>query len=87
MKRIMIAIAAIVGGTTAAFAQSDGITAQGTNPEGQAYTPPGFNQGLQVYPEARQAPGQKPGMEDYPACTKEVKDRCVQTYTRWTDRN
>lgn len=63
----------------------DGITRQGTNPEGQACTPEGFNQGLTAYPQCAAMGGPAPGLEEYPPCTSEVKDRCIQTYTRWTD--
>lgn len=91
MKLKIIAIAALMGSATVATAQTDpngpavppgdGITMQGNNPEGQAYTPPGYNVGLNVYPD-----GQVANMQNYPACTDRVVDRCMQTYTRWTSR-
>ena len=92
--KLAILIATIALGGTAAAAQTtssptppgDGITRQGTNPEGQACTPPGFNQGLWVYPACVAMGGPLPGMPDYPPCTTRVTDRCVQTYTRRTDR-
>lgn len=96
MKEAILAAALALGGATMAQAQmdpngpamppGDGITMQGTNPEGQAYTPSGFNQGINVYPSAAAAPGMAPGMAAYPACTNQVKDRCMQTYTRWAAR-
>ena len=91
MKSTIIAIAALIGSATVATAQTDpngpavppgdGITMQGTNPDGQAYTPPGYNVGLEVYPD-----GIVPAMQNYPVCTRQVVDRCVQTYTKWTSR-
>lgn len=96
MKLTILAVAAALGGGSIAFAQSDpngpsvppgdGITRMGTNPDGQAYTPPGYNVGLNIYPPATAAPGADPGMERYPSCSAQVKDRCVQTYTKWTSR-
>lgn len=58
----------------------DGITRLGTNPEGQPFTPPGFNQGMNVYPAASVAPGAMPGMAEYPRCSRQVTDRCIQAY-------
>lgn len=58
----------------------DGITRMGTNPGGQPFTPPGFNQGMNVYPAAAMAPGMMPGMAEYPRCSRQVTDRCVQAY-------
>ncbi len=58
----------------------DGITRMGTNPEGQPFTPPGFNQGMNVYPAATMAPGAMPGMVEYLRCSRQVTDRCVQAY-------
>ncbi len=62
----------------------DGITRQGTNPEGQACTPPGFNIGLGAYPQCGAVGGPAIGADSYPPCTSQVTDRCIQTYTRWT---
>lgn len=87
MKVFVLAAALTVG--SAAWAQvppGDGITQQGTNPEGQACTPDGFNQGLSVYPPCEALGGPAPGMEEYPPCTRQNADRCLQTYTRWTER-
>ena len=93
--KVAIFAAALALGTTAAAAQTsnyapvppgDGITRMGTNPEGQACTPEGWNRGLSVYPACSAMGGPMVGMEDYPPCTRQVKDRCVQIYTRWTNR-
>lgn len=95
MKIALFAGIALMG-ASAAVAQSssyqpvppgDGITRQGTNPEGQACAPQGYNIGIAAYPQCTAMGGPLPegaGMEDYPPCTKQVKDRCRQTYTRWT---
>ncbi len=65
----------------------DGITARGHNPEGQPFTPAGFNTGMgqAVYPPAAAAPAGLIG-GDYPVCSARVTDRCVQSYTRYTRR-
>lgn len=63
-----------------------GITQQGTDPNGQAYVPPGANQGAGVYPQAMAAPGMAPGMANYPPCSRTVTDRCIQTYERGVRR-
>lgn len=68
----------------------DGITQQGTNPEGQAVAPPGANQTITPIPGATviPAPNQeavfapKPASGDYPICSKTVTDNCVQSYER-----
>lgn len=68
----------------------DGITQQGTNPEGQAVAPPGANQTITPIPGATivPAPNQeavfapKPASEDYPSCSSTVTDGCVQRYER-----
>lgn len=94
MKFVMMAAALTLG--TAAVAQTDpnapsvppgdGITMLGNNPEGQACTPEGFNQGLNAYPPCSALGGPAPGLEEYPPCSDRNADRCIQTYTRWTDR-
>lgn len=52
-----------------------------------------LNVGLGVYPQCvgvggpiETAAGPIEGADDYPPCTRQVKDRCVQAYTRWTNR-
>lgn len=72
--------------TTTAVPPGDGITRLGNDPEGQPCTPAGFNAGLAVYPACSAMGGPVPGLADYPPCSAEVKDRCTQTYTRWTER-
>ena len=93
MIRTLLTAAALVCGT-AALAPADaaeptppgdGITRQGTNPEGQPCTPAGFNQGLEVYRDCIAMGGPVPALEDYPRCSRFVTDRCIQAYTRWTD--
>jgi hypothetical protein len=68
----------------------DGVTQQGTDPNGSAVAPPGANEPLAVPPGAvvvsnpNQAAVFTPqqATTDYPACSKTVTDRCVQTYER-----
>jgi hypothetical protein len=92
MKTLIFAAALTISG--AAFAQSGatvadqsqstgplGRTQQGTDPEGQACTPAGFNAGTTAY----QACGAMPAMgagATRPACSRTVTDGCVQTYER-----
>jgi hypothetical protein len=90
MRIFVIAAALIFGG--AAIAQTppgDGITQQGTNPEGINCTPPGFNQGLGIYPpcgpgNVHPQIGRNP--ESPPPCTRQVKDHCIQLYERGVRR-
>ena len=91
MKFAILAGAALVlAGSASAQTSSyepvppgDGITRQGTDPNGQACTPAGFNPGLMAYPPCP-AIGGPASIEQYPRCTREIKDRCIQAYTRWT---
>lgn len=64
----------------------DGVTRMGTTPAGQPYTPSGFNQNMNVYPAAAMAPGAMPGMMEYPRCSRQVTDRCVQAYAMQNDK-
>ena len=61
----------------------DGIDIHGHNPDGQAFTPPGYNVGVAApaYAPAQAAP---PGLigGDYPPCSASNTDRCVQTYVK-----
>ncbi|MGF1549048.1 MAG: hypothetical protein ACFBQW_00715 [Sphingomonadaceae bacterium] len=88
MRILLIAAALSMG--SAALAQGtdpnapgvppgDGVTQLGNTPDGQPYTPPGFNQGINAYPPA---PAQMPA--EYPPCSADRAnaDRCVQTYER-----
>lgn len=102
MKKIVFAAAALMIGS-AAVAQSgntvsdqsqstgpQGITQQGTDPEGMGVAPPGTNQPVPAGATAVIAPNQsaafatQPATAEYPACSKTVTDGCVQTYERGT---
>lgn len=71
----------------------DGITQQGTDPEGQARTPAGTNQmpmGVgPVVPAANQQAAftPRPAMTEYPPCSREITDNCIQTYERGVRRS
>ena len=99
MKFLLFAAALTLG--TAAAAQSGqtvsdpsqssgprGVTQQGTDPEGQACTPPGYNQGASGYPPCASptgtvsAPATGEDAAAPPRCSKTVTDRCVQAYER-----
>ena len=95
MKSLLLIAAMSLG--TAAFAQQPsgntvpdpsmsmgprGITQQGTNPEGQACTPQGFNMNASAYPPCSAMTPMPANIEDYPPCTKQNADRCRQTYER-----
>lgn len=64
----------------------DGITQEGTNPEGDAIAPPGANivatpppgAGVVVAPNQDAVFQPHPPRVDYPRCTREVTDNCVQ---------
>ena len=92
MKIILFA-AALALGSASAIAQTGntvsdpsqssgprGITQQGTDPEGQACVPPGYNANTSAYPTC-QAPPETPVR-----CSKTVTDRCVQTYEKGVRR-
>jgi opacity protein-like surface antigen len=92
MKSLVLVAALLAGGMTAPAAAQpatppgDGVTAQGTDPEGQACTPPGYNTGSGGYPPcgATNAPPQSSPTP--PACSRTVTDHCVQTYERGVRR-
>ena len=96
MKLLILAAALTLG--TAAAAQTDpnsrgvppgdGITAQGTDPEGQACTPAGYNVGNSGYPpcSGTQPAASPESSANPPACSKTVTDHCVQTYERGVRR-
>ncbi|HZF95123.1 MAG TPA: hypothetical protein VEZ20_09650 [Allosphingosinicella sp.] len=74
------------GNTVADQSQSSGpqgMTQQGTDPEGQACTPAGFNAGSTAY-QACGAGGMTSGDAGAtrPPCSRTVTDGCVQTYER-----
>ena len=96
MKLLVIAAALTI--SSAAVAQTDpnargvppgdGITQQGTNPEGQACSPPGYNVGIGGYPPCGgdQHPNVAPNPPTPPPCTKQLTDHCTQTYERGVRR-
>lgn len=91
MSGTAIAVATPAAGQTSSAMQNpngalppgDGITALGHDPEGQAFTPPGFNTGMSTmaYPPVTAAPAGLIGAT-YPVCSSRVTDRCVQAYTK-----
>ncbi|HEX8527198.1 hypothetical protein [Allosphingosinicella sp.] len=91
MKSFLFAAALLASGG-AAIAQAptppgDGITAQGTDPEGQACTPAGFNAGTSAYPPCPAAPAPQQGTSTSPPpCSRTVTDGCIQTYERGVRR-
>jgi len=74
----------------------DGITQQGTDPEGQAMPPMGTNEAMPApmesnmpaVPAADQnaAFATRPATTEYPPCSRTVTDSCVQTYERGVRR-
>jgi hypothetical protein len=109
MKVILFAAALTLG--SAALAQTGntvddpaqasgprGVTQQGTDPDGQACTPAGYNQGTSGYPPCggdmnassaggtagtgMSGGGGMGGSGALPPCSRTVKDRCVQAYER-----
>jgi hypothetical protein len=80
--------------TTDGTQPGDGVTQQGTDPNGQAVAPEGTNQPLDVPPGAVVVPNPdqaaaftpKPATTTYPPCSKTVTDGCVQTYERGVAR-
>ncbi len=71
---------------------AQGITQQGTDPDGMGVAPPGTNQPVPQGATAVAAPNQsaafatQPSTREYVPCSKEVTDGCVQTYERGTRR-
>jgi len=100
MKAFLFAAALAFGGT--AFAQTgntvndpaqasgpQGITQQGTDPDGQACTPAGFNQGSSAYPPCGATGTTSPTTgagTTPPPCSRTVTDGCIQTYERGVRR-
>jgi hypothetical protein len=71
-----------------------GVTQQGTDPQGQATAPAGTNQMAEPAPGgAIAAPGQssafapRPAAGEYPPCSRTVTDGCIQTYERGVRRS
>ncbi|HEX8191804.1 MAG TPA: hypothetical protein VF552_02805 [Allosphingosinicella sp.] len=72
------------GNTVADPSQSSGprgVTQQGTDPEGQACTPSGFNAGSSAY-QACGGDAAAGAAATRPPCSRTVTDGCVQTYER-----
>ncbi len=97
MKTLIFAAALAIGGTAAAQTGNTvndpsqasgprGVTQQGTDPEGQACTPAGFNQGSTAYPPCGAMPGTQMTSETPPACSRTVTDNCIQLYERGVSR-
>lgn len=88
MKLIIVAVAAL-GLAAPAAAQTnmpinpDGRDIHGHNPDGQAFTPPGYNMGVatSAYAPLAAAPAGMIG-GSYPPCTAQNLDRCEQTYVK-----
>ena len=73
-----------------------GVTQQGTVPNGQATPPAGMNEGVQTGTAgsmgagsmgAGSSMGGTPSTTNYPPCSKTVTDSCVQTYERGVRRS
>ena len=97
MKFIVFAAALTLG--SAALAQTGntvsdpsqssgprGVTQQGTDPEGQACTPPGYNAGTTGYPACAAGSGSPASAATPPRCSRTVTDHCVQAYERGVRR-
>jgi hypothetical protein len=99
MKTILFAAALAFG--SAAVAQSgqtvsdqsqstgpQGVTQQGTDPDGQACTPQGFNSGTSGYPMcgAQGTMSAAGAGTTRPPCSRTVTDGCIQTYERGVRR-
>ena len=98
MKKLLFAAALAIGGTAAAQTGNTvddpsqasgprGITQQGTDPDGEACTPAGFNQGVGGYPPCGAGTTDTtPTATNPPACSRTVTDNCIQTYERGVRR-
>ena len=63
-----------------------GVTQQGTDPDGQACTPAGYNAGTSSYPTCEAGAAPAASSATPPRCSKTVKDHCVQAYERGVRR-
>ncbi len=69
-----------------------GITQQGTDPNGQATAPVGTNQpptvttGTGEPMASQQTSTPRPAAGEYPPCSRTVTDACIQTYERGVRR-
>ena len=97
MKIILFAAALTLG--SAAMAQSGntvsdpsqsmgprGVTQQGTDPDGMACTPAGYNANTTGYPTCEAGSASAQSSATPPRCSKTVKDHCVQAYERGVRR-
>jgi hypothetical protein len=98
MKIILFAAALTLG--SAALAQTGntvsdpsqsmgprGVTQQGTDPDGEACTPAGYNANTTGYPTCGAGNSNSAaGAGTTPRCSKTVKDGCVQAYERGVRR-
>lgn len=97
MKIILFAAALTLG--SAALAQSGntvsdpsqsmgprGVSQQGTDPDGMACTPAGYNANTTGYPTCEAGSGSTASTATPPRCSKTVKDHCVQAYERGVRR-
>ena len=67
----------------------EGVTQQGTDPNGQATAPAGTNEGVgTAQPMAGQQAAFTPraATTEYPPCSRTVTDGCIQTYERGVRR-
>jgi hypothetical protein len=84
------AAAAQTGNTVSDPSQSSGprgVTQQGTDPDGQACSPAGYNAGAGGYPACDATEGlQAPTVHTPPNCSRTVKDHCIQAYERGVRR-
>lgn len=85
------AAAAQTGNTVSDQSQSSGpqgVTQQGTDPDGQACTPAGFNNGNSSYPMCGAAgtTSSTGAGTTAPPCSRTVTDGCIQTYERGVRR-
>jgi hypothetical protein len=95
MKTLLFSAAFLCA--TAALAQDmpeptpppgDGVTQQGTMPDGTATPPPGTNEPPMSVPAGTPVPDQnaalapQPATTEYPACSRTVTDRCIQKYEK-----
>ncbi|MDP9416024.1 MAG: hypothetical protein M3Q08_18440, partial [Pseudomonadota bacterium] len=72
-----------------------GITQQGTDPNGQASPPAGTNMGVQgtgtgpAIPMTNQSAAfaPRPAAGEYPVCSRTVTDSCIQAYERGVSRS
>jgi hypothetical protein len=97
MKIILFAAALTLG--SAAMAQSGntvsdpsqsmgprGVSQQGTDPDGMACTPAGYNANTNGYPACDAGSGSAASTATPPRCSKTVTDHCVQAYERGVRR-